>query len=65
MTIVLQVLFALMVALITVHAIGWMIRKVQVGLLSSPRFCRGVYASAALFAFVLSFHEVSRVATFQ
>lgn len=64
MTIMLQVLFSFMVALIVVHAIGWLIRKVNADMLSSPKFIRGVYASAAVCTFVLSFHEVSRVVTF-
>lgn len=64
MTIMLQVLFSFMVALIVVHAIGWLIRKVNADMLSSPTFVRGVYASAAVCTFVLSFHEVSRVVTF-
>lgn len=64
MTIMLQVLFSFMVALIVVHAIGWLIRKVNADMLSSPTFVRGVYASAAVSTFVLSFHEVSRVVTF-
>jgi len=64
MTIMLQVLFSIMMALIVVHAIGWVIRKVNAEVFSSPKFIRGVYATSAACAFVLSFHEVSRVVTF-
>lgn len=64
MTILLQVLFSIMVALIVVHMIGWLIRKVNTEVIRSPTFVRGLYASAAVCTFVLSFHEVSRVATF-
>lgn len=65
MTIVLQGVFALLVALIAIQFVGVVInegrrRKFFV----KPNVARGSYAIAAVATFVLSFHEVSQVATF-
>ena len=65
MTIVLQGTFALLIALIAIQFVGVLInegrrRKIFV----KPTVARGSYAIAAVAAFMLSFHEVSQVATF-
>lgn len=65
MAILLQIVFSFMVALIAVHLIGWVIRKVNAQLVNHPTAVRGVYATAAVCTFVLSFHEVNRIVPFQ
>ena len=65
MAIVLQGVFAFLIALIAIQCVGVIInegrrRKFFV----KPNVARGSYAIAAVATFVLSFHEVSQVSTF-
>jgi hypothetical protein len=65
MAIVLQGVFAFLIALIAIQCVGVIInegrrRKFFV----KPVVARGSYALAATSAFLLSFHEVSQVVTF-
>ena len=65
MAIFLQGVFALLISLIAIQCAGLLFnycKKRQ--LFVKPMVARGSYALAAASAFVLSFHEVSQVATF-
>ena len=64
MSILLQVLFSISIALIVLHVVVWVLTKMQSRFLSTTFAIRGIYASVSASAFMLSFHEIGRIVAY-
>ncbi len=62
-TLTLQIAFAIMISVIAMHVIGMLLRTLKVAF--RPPLSRGIYALSGFLAFVITIHEVSRVAILQ